>query len=551
MLKQLFISNYALLDEVIVDFPGKLTVITGETGAGKSILLGALGLILGERGDSNALNDKKRKCIVEGTFDIRKYELKVFFEEHELDYAEETRLRRELTPEGKSRAFINDTPVNLQTLRSLGERLIDIHSQHENLFLSKTQFRTDVLDAFSGLENDAASYRKLFVIWREKQNILNELQAKQQQLKKDQDYYSFQFQELQELGLVIGDQENWEMEAVQLENAELIRENLLSSSEILDNAEVGVLQQLGQIKKQMQALVRFGSDYEDLFSRLNALIVEAKTLVNDFQSRADKVNAHPEALQNINEKLDKLNRLLKKHGVKTDAELLTVQTKMESYLQGAESIDSEIEQLEKELKDLRLRVLKMATSISTQRMKHSPLFEQKISETLSRLKMPNARFKVELEQLSEPDASGIDKIRFLFCANAGSEFRELHKVASGGELSRLMLSIKALIARLTSLPSIIFDEIDTGVSGETGAKIGDMLEEMSQGMQVISITHLPQIASKGNHHLFVFKKDEQKKTTTHIKELGKKDRVTEIAKMLSAGEPGAAALKNAEELLNK
>ncbi len=549
MLKQLYIQNYALIEEIKVNFPGKLTVITGETGAGKSILLGALGLILGERADSHVLHDKSRKCIIEGNFLVKSYGLKNFFEENELDYGDEVIIRREVTAEGKSRAFVNDTPVTLQLLKQLGARLIDIHSQHETLLLNETTFRFNVVDSFAGILKEKEEYKKFHAQYRKKERQLAELKAKEAQAKKDLDYYSFQLKELNEANIVSGEMKNLESEAQTLENAELIKANLSNAADAINSGDTNILSAISSVKNLITQISKYGNEYEDFLKRVNSVLIELKELANDLSYSGDKVVHDAARLEEVNEKLDRLNRLIKKHGVAGEDELAALKVEIENKLHSAGSVETDIEQLEKELKGESAKLMKQAAFISEKRKATIPQIEKKVGELLSRLSMPNAQFKIDIATSEQLSANGIDELNFLFSANKGAEFRELHKVASGGELSRLMLCLKAIISRLLSLPAIIFDEIDSGVSGEVGAKIGVILDEMSKDMQVVTITHLPQIASQGKHHLFVYKQDINNKTVSFIKELNDSDRVTEIAKMLSTGKATDAAVKNAKELL--
>jgi DNA repair protein RecN (Recombination protein N) len=551
MLRNLHIQNYALIEEINVSFPGSLTVITGETGAGKSILLGALGLILGDRADSSVLNDKQRKCIIEGTFFIKPYKLRSFFTENELDYSDETQLRREVTGEGKSRAFINDTPVTLNLLKQLGEKLVDVHSQHETLLLNETSFRFNVMDSFAGIVKEKDEYKLAYHSFKQKEKKLAELKAKEAQAKKDFDYYQFQFKELEEAAIQPGELAKLESESQTLENAEFIKGNLAKAAEGISGGEINLLMQLAAVRALLQQIAKYGTEFEAFYNRLQSVYIELKELADDVSFSEEKVIHEPARLEEVNTKLDKLNRLLKKHGLNSEDELIAVQQQIEKNLSEAGSVEEDILKLEKEIKKELNTVISLAEKISAARKKSIPEIEKNIREMLGKLSMPNAQFKIECSAAAAPGPDGIDELRFLFSANKGGNYKELHKVASGGELSRLMLCIKAMIARLTSLPAIIFDEIDTGVSGDVGAKIGQILEQMSKGMQVISITHLPQIASKGKHHLFVYKQDTKNKTISFIKELSEADRVVEIAKMLSAGNPGEAAISNAKELLKR
>lgn len=550
MLKQLSIKNYALIEESTIHFPKGLTVITGETGAGKSILLGALGLVLGNRAETDVLSDKTKKCVVEGTFDISNYNLKDFFTTNDIDFENETTLRREISPEGKSRAFINDSPANLSVIKELAERLIDVHSQHETLLLNQTSFQFRVLDAFAGIKTELSEYRSTFSEYQLIKKKLKELQDKEVQLKKDLDYFKFQFNELEELSPKENEAEHLEKESETLENAETIKGSLNSIFTAINGDTENVVSQLNAVKIIANQLAKYGEEFEELSKRINSSLLELKDIAEEAVSLEDKTIFNPERLQTVNDRLDSYNRLFKKHGLKTEAELITLRNDFEDKIGSIENFDEELAKLQKQLKDLHTQLTKQATAISSKRKKSIPGIESEIKKMLETLSMPNAQFKVECTVREEFNATGLDDIRFVFAANKGSDFKELHKVASGGELSRLMLCIKALVAKLTALPAIIFDEIDTGVSGDVADKIGIILQHMGSDMQVISITHLPQLASKGQSHLFVYKTDTKEKTVSNIKQLNKEERIVEIAKMLSTGKPTEAALSNAKELLN-
>ena len=551
MLKRLHISNFALIEEVKVDFPANLTVVTGETGAGKSIFLEALSLVLGARADVGVLQDKSKKCIVEAEFNVKNYQLADFFESNEIDYEHTTILRREINPEGKSRAFINDSPVTLTLLKQLGEKLVDVHSQHETLMLNESVFQFDVIDSVASTLLLFQQYKKQHAAFLQKKKLLAQLEEQELQAKKDLDYYQFLFNELEEITIRQGDLKLLEEESASLENAELIKSGLLKSAGIISEEETNLLASLSLVKQQLNQLAKFGDTYKSLAEKANSLYIELKEFSNDLQDKESDVVFNPEKLEEINSKLDKLNRLLKKHNAKSEEELLTIKEDIETKLHQFGSLEKDIEKVKKEIDLLKKDLLELGNELHTKRSKAIPEFEKSITEVLSNLSMPNANFKVDLILQNELGMYGLDTIKFLFSANKGSDFKELHKVASGGELSRLMLSIKSIMATKKSLPTIIFDEIDTGVSGDVADKIGQILLKMGEKMQVISITHLPQIASKGHFHLFVFKNDDKNKTISHIKVLNKDERVVEIAKMLSTGNPSASAIKNAKDLLNQ
>lgn len=551
MLKKLRISNFALIEEVKVNFPDNLTIVTGETGAGKSIFLEALSLVLGARADVGVLQDKTKKCVVEAEFDLSNYNLKDFFTQNETDYEIHSILRREINPEGKSRAFINDSPVTLSILKQLGEKLVDIHSQHETLMLNESVFQFDVIDSVASTLPLFQQYKKQFQVFNQKKKHLSELEEQEMQAKKDLDYYRFLFNEIEEIDFNSGDLKTLEEESAMLENAEYIKTGLLKSAGIISEEETNLLSNLSFVKQQLLQLSKFGDTYKSLYEKANSLHIELKELSNDISDTESKVNFNSGKLEEINSKLDKINRLLKKHNAETEEELISIKTEIENKLQQFGSLETEIEKAKKEIELIKKDLQQMAAKLNKKRKEAIPSLEKEIKTILGNLSMPNANFKVELEMLNDFGTYGLNSIKFLFSANKGSDFKELHKVASGGELSRLMLSIKSIMATQKALPTIIFDEIDTGVSGDIADKIGQILVKMSNKMQVISITHLPQIASKGKFHLFVYKHDQNDKTISHIKELNKDERVVEIAKMLSTGNPSPSAIKNAKDLLNQ
>ena len=550
MLQNLRIQNFALIEETEVRLNQGLTVITGETGAGKSILLGALGLTLGNRADVSSLHDKTKKCIIEAQFNIKAYNLKSFFDSNELDFEELTSIRREITPEGKSRAFINDTPTTLNVLKELGDQLIDIHSQHETLLLKETNFQFELVDAFAQTTQLFIDYKKQFIQLSKLKKQLEELTAQELQAKKELDYFQFQFNELEEAAIKVGVQQQLEEESETLENAEFIKGNLSKSSLAINGGDENIVSALALVKQQLQSVSKFGKQFNELFERVNSISIELKELAKDIDACEEDVVYDNVRLEEVNTQLDKLNRLLKKHGVNTEEELLAIKDGIEIKLQQFSSLELSIEKTNKEIIALEKQCKTLAKDLSEKRQKSTTGIEQNIKTMLTSLSMANAQFKIDLQPLDSLTSNGLDAISFLFTANKGAVFKELHKTASGGELSRLMLCLKALLAERTALPTIIFDEIDTGVSGDVADKIGNILFAMGKTMQVITITHLPQMASKGGNHLFVYKSDNKDKTTSSIKQLNKEERIAEIAKMLSTGTPTETALKNAKELLN-
>jgi DNA repair protein RecN (Recombination protein N) len=550
MLKRLYISNYALIEELDVSFPGQLTVITGETGAGKSIFLEALGLALGNRADAGSLQNKAKKCVIEAEFESKNYDLKDFFVKNGLDHENPVILRREINGEGKSRSFINDSPVNLTQLKEVSELLIDVHSQHQTLLLNHPKFQLQLIDSFAGTSSDFENYKSSFKQLQEHKKQLGELENKERQAKKDLDYYQFLFNELNEFELNENDLKKLEEESETMENSEFIKSTLSKTAASLGGGENNLLSSIAQLKQQLQSITKFNSAYKDLFDRLNASHIELKDVYNELENEEGKLSFDPEKLNEVDDKLDKINRLLKKHSVNSIADLLKVKEEVEGKLQLFSSLETEIEKLKKEISKTESACKKQAKEISDKRKKAIGPIEKSIDSILSDLSMPNAKFKIELSGKEELSSTGIDEISFLFSANKGGEFKELQKVASGGEMSRLMLALKSVLAQKRSLPTIIFDEIDTGISGDVANKMGNIFTQMAGKMQVISITHLPQIASKGQHHLFVFKNDDKDRTRSFIKALGKDERTVEIAKMLSTGKPTESAIKNAKDLLS-
>jgi len=549
VLKRLYINNFALINEMDVSFPSDLTVITGETGAGKSIFLEALGLVLGNRADVSVLQSKAKKCIIEAEFDINKINLKSFFNENELDEDETLILRREINAEGKSRNFLNDSPVSLNALKQLSSFLIDIHSQHQTLLLNQTNFQIELLDVFAESTSDCNTYKKNYTQLKNWENEFETLQQQETQAKKEIDYLQFLFNELNNIEIKNGNLLKLETESKLLENAEFIKTNLTECYNQLSVNEHSIIQQLNSVKSILNTISKYNTVYADFNTRVNSVYIELKELVNELENAEEEIEYNPSKLAIINEQLDQLNRLLKKHNVKSEEELNKVKEEIETKLKNFQSIESALSKLTNQIKTQEQICLQQATLISEKREKATRKIEQMVKTMLNDLSMPNAEFKIEVLKLNSLTKTGIDEVSFMFSANKGSKLNPLHKVASGGELSRLMLSLKALLATKKQLATIIFDEVDTGVSGDVANKMGLILESMSKNLQVITITHLPQMASKGNHHLFVYKKDDDEKTSSFIKELSPAERIAEIAKMLSSGNPSNAAIKNAKELL--
>jgi len=551
VLRKLFIQNYVLIDSLELDLNKGLTIITGETGAGKSILLGALSLVLGERADKNVLLDKDRKCVVEAVFTIGNREVKEFFKNSGLDEESQLILRREINAEGKSRSFINDTPVSLSQLKELGELLVDIHSQHETLFLRQRKFQLSVVDAFAGTETELQAYAAEYAEYKNLGKQLNELTELEKKSKSDLDYFQFLFNELDEAGLKENEQESAEAELNTISHAEEIKTNLVSVSTELAGNEDNLLGRISRIQLLVQSSVKHFSGLEELSGRLKGVAIELK----DISDEIDRINAEvvydPNRMEEIQNRLNEIYRLQQKHRAKTIAELLALKNGFESKLNGIASLDNEIENCRKKLEEKKKSLVSAAKKISARRNKAIPQVEKEVAKLLGAVNLSNAVLKIENNVQPEENfsADGIDAVRFLFSANKGIALREIEKAASGGELSRLMLCLKAAVARLVALPVMIFDEIDTGISGETALNVAAVLKQLSKNHQVIAITHLPQLAGRGDHHYFVFKELAGKRTAANVKLLAPDERIVEIAKMLSGDKPTAVAVENAKELL--
>ena len=560
MLQKLAISNYALIDNLEISFDKGLNILTGETGAGKSIILGALSLILGQRAESRYFFNQQKKCVIEGTFRINDFHLKSFFEENDLDHEAETILRREITADGKSRSFVNDTPVNLTLLKQLGEKLIDIHSQHATLEINDPDFQLLVVDSVAGHGELLNDYRAKFKSFKKNSAKLQQLIADSDKAKADLDYYQFQFDELEKAALSADEQELLEQELYSLNNAGEIKRNLLGAFYLMEEGETSAIIQLREAGHQLLTLEKFNPQIAELHQRLNSAVIELKDIAAEIENIEQRTVTDDARAEEVNTRLSIIYLLQKKHRVNTNAELLDLQGELSDKIQQAVFGDEAIEKLRAQL-DIDKKELEMlAGQLSANRKKAIPSIETKVLQTLAEMGMANSNLKIELSSIpgnNSPLGSGslgpdgFDLVRFLFTANKGHALSEMSKVASGGELSRLMLSIKSLIAQNTALPTIIFDEIDTGVSGEVANQVGQIMEKLAENLQVITITHLPQIAAKGQSHYFVYKDDEGATTYTRIKQLNNDERVLEIAKMLSGDKPGESALQNARELLTQ
>ena len=549
MLAHLHIKNYALIEDLSVDFSKGFSVITGETGAGKSILLGALGFVLGDRADTGILFEKNQKCVVEAQFQLKDELLKPFFEQNDLDFESDCILRRELSPQKKSRAFINDTPVSLQTMKEIGCQLVDIHSQHDSLLLTDADFQLHLVDEIAQNNSLLADYRIRFSEYNSIKRRLNELHETASKNIAENDYLKFQLDELQKAQLKEGEYADIEQNLNLMENAEEIKSLLFSANGLLENTETAILPQLNELTAVLHRLKQLVPSSAELQHRIEATQVELKDIAYDLERLENGSQFDEEQLQELQERYDLLNRLMMKHRVKEFEALIQLRDELEAKVNAFENIDQEIEKTEKALKEQTLLLQQIAAKLHLQREKAAKTFSEKVTNVAKQLAMPHAVFQIAMEPLKEFSSNGMDQVRFLFSANKGVEVADLSKVASGGELSRLMLSIKSVVSQHNYIPTLIFDEIDTGVSGEVAAKIGSIMQQMGNNLQLVAITHLPQVASKATHHLYIYKDNDGARTQSHITVLSKEARVTEIAKMLSNDKVTPEALKAAEVLL--
>lgn len=549
MLLHLSIENYALIRELDIDLSKGFTAITGETGAGKSILLGALSLILGNRAETNVLNDPAKKCVVEGHFDISSYQLKKFFEDNELDYDDVLILRREISRSGKSRAFINDTPVKLPLMKEIGESLVDIHSQNRTLTLNKSDVQMAVVDNFAGHQELLSNFRITYHQYRQKQAELRELQEQEDQAKTDQDYYQFLFDELEKAELKEGEQKEIEDELDLQNHAETIKSGLMEGYDAIASSDANVTDQLRTIYNKLKDSASHHQKLGSIIERLNSAIIELEDLSGEMGNLAEDITYDPSRAEELNERVNLIYELEHKHRVGSVEELIEKKQEIGEKLNNISSLDEKIISVKKQIEELESQLNEMAEKLTQQRRESIPEIEEEIKNTLTKLGMPDAGFKIKMDSLDEFTSEGIDRITFLFTANKGIPEQEISKIASGGELSRLMLAVKSLIAKKTLLPTIIFDEIDSGVSGDIAGKVGEILKKMAGEMQVIAISHLPQIASKSNDHLFVYKDVGYEKTFSHIRRLSKDEQVKELAKMLSDEKVTNAAMQTAREML--
>ncbi|MCD7930739.1 MAG: DNA repair protein RecN [Tannerellaceae bacterium] len=550
MLKSLFIQNFVLIDNLDIRFENGFSVLTGETGAGKSIILGALGLVLGQRADAKSIKAGADKCVIEAEFDISAYQLQAIFEAHDMEYDPETCImRRELFASGKSRAFVNDSPVSLSAMKELGSNLIDIHSQHQNLLLADSHFQLSVVDIITGKRDVFTDYRTEYLHYQDIRKQLRALKEKAEQAKKDEDYIRFQLEQLQEAALKTGEQEELEQETETLSHAEEIKGALYKVTALLTGDEQGGLQHIKEALSTTDSLDRYFSKAADFSERLRSAYIDLSDLASEIEVLAEDIEFNPERLEWVNERLNTIYSLQQKHHLSTVDELIALQESYESQLTQIDSFDEQIEELEKEQAGSYERLLKKAAVLTAIRKKSAESITKMLIDMVKPLGMPNTRFRIDFIERKEPGSDGMNDIQFMFSANKSGDLEKVAQTASGGEISRLMLCIKALIAGYKALPSIIFDEVDTGVSGDIADKMGDIMHDLGSKMQVVTITHLPQIAAKGKEHFFVYKEDINNQTVTRIRKLTEQERITEVARMLSGATLTDASIANAKDLL--
>ncbi len=549
MVQRLLIRNYAIIESLEIEFSKSLTIITGETGAGKSILLGALGMILGNRADTKVLYNQAEKCVIEGYFDISAYDLRAFFDENEIDYEAQSVVRRELTPAGKTRSFINDTPVNLAQLKAFSSKLVDLHQQFDTLDIHDATFQIQMIDALADNKRPLSIYRDLFKKYQSDKKLLAELKEKNERSTREIEFLNFQIAEFNKAELIGGEQETLEEEQTRLNNAETIKRSLSAAYQAIneeDNALVGQMRSIGASISQVK---KYAPSVSKLHERFEGLIYELEDIAGELEGIADKTEFNPERISEIQTRLDTVYKLQKKHGVATVEQLLEIQESLQNQLNAFGDLSEEIEKLEKNIAVQDKELREQATILSDKRKKVIPKFEQQVHEMLHELSMENAKLQVQTLELVELTLNGMDDVQFLFAANKGSRLQAIKDVASGGELSRLALCTKSLVAAAIPLPTLIFDEIDSGVSGDVALKMGNILQKLASHHQVVVITHSPQVAAKADRHYFVYKNHKEDRTITNVRPLSMDERVKAIATMLSQNPPSASAMENAKELL--
>ena len=550
MITSLSIKNYALIEKLDINFSSGFSVITGETGAGKSILLGALGLVLGKRADLTSLKNNEEKCIIEAHFDIQKYNLAAFFEVNDIDYESHTTIRREILISGKSRAFINDTPVNLAVLQELSTHLLDIHSQHQTQELSDEAMQFTIIDALANNKNILADYEVNFRLFKKLSILLKQKTDLLQTSKNEQEYNNYLLEELLSANFKTGDLEFLETAFEQGSNVELIKENLSKAIVLFSNENAGVNTTLNDLKGALSKIASFSTNYKGIFDRISSVAIECNDIEKELEQLSENVFTDPATLEITNQRLQLLYTLFKKHQVKTVDDLLAIQEQLDNKVITVVTLETEIEKIAVERSNAENKLTDLAIALHKSRTAVVPTLLAQLKQILEQLGMVNARFDIQIDNKNTFLSNGTDEIKFLFSANKGADFGIMKKVASGGELSRIMLAVKAILAQYSSLPTLIFDEIDTGVSGEVAGKMADIMKKMSQNMQLFSITHLPQIAAKGQVHFKVYKVDVNNKTQSELKRLSTDERITEIAQMVSGATISEAALNHAKQLLN-
>ena len=549
MIKRLHIRNYAIIELLDIDFAKGLTIITGETGAGKSILLGALGLIMGDRADTKSLYNQEEKCVIEGVFDLNGHDLNEFFSEHDLDYETEVVVRRELTPSGKSRAFVNDSPVTLRVLQDLSAELIDLHQQFDTLDIHNLSFQLRMIDALAGNKERLIQYRKLYKDYSEKQRRLEELLRRNEQSTKEMEFIQFQLEEFNKAELSAGEQEALEEELTRLTHAEDIKRTLSFAFDALTENEQSIVGQMHSLGNALVSIGKYAPKLGEYSDRFANMIFELREMSNEFEKIADQTDHDPERILEAQQRLDLIYRLQKKHIVATVDDLLNIQSNLEQQLAGFADLGNEIGELRHKIAEQETHLFQMADDLADRRQAVIPTYEDKIVEMLGQLAMPYAQLKIETRKLDALGPTGLDEVQFMFAANRGSRLQQIKDVASGGELSRLALVTKSLVASSIPLPTLIFDEIDAGISGDVALKMGNILRNLSNEHQVVTITHSPQVASKADRHYFVFNVDKPERTVTNVRLLSNEDRIRAIAVMLSQSPPSDSAMENARELL--
>ena len=549
MIQSISIKNYALIETLDINFAKGLTIITGETGAGKSIVLGALGMILGQRADTKVLFKEDQKCVIEATFDVSKYDLTNFFENNEIDYNDITLVRRELTPQGKTRAFINDTPVNLTQLRALSERLVDLHQQFDTLEMNDARFQMEMVDSLAGNKELLKKYKLSYSSLQNTRRKLNERITAQETASRELEFWKFQFDELEKAELVSDEQEKFEIELQQLQNAETIKRQLSGAFNGLSESENATVGQLRSIAQAVSSVKKYNSNIAVQHQRLESMLYELEDIASELENLSEKTEYNPERIIQINTRLDAIYRLQKKHNVNSILELMRISERFSALIESHSDASNEIILLQQEIIEQENTLHALADNLSVNRKKHAPKFAEMVSSQLHTLGMEQAQLEIEFTTLPDFTENGIESVVFLFAANKGGKLRAIKDVASGGELSRLALCTKSLVAASIPLPTLIFDEIDSGVSGDIALKMGAILKKLAAHHQVVVITHSPQVASKAEKHYFVYKTNSAERTYTQMRELNKSERIRAIAVMLSQNPPSDSALRNAEELL--